>query len=65
MLALLGGVILAAVGCWELKPKGFQLAGLVVFVGAFFVACGMGCFHGYDYLEREKINQPQQGLFPK
>ena len=57
MVALLVGVVVSSVGCWYISPKFFRVAGLVVFIGAFFVALGMACFHGADYLEREKIDE--------
>ena len=65
IVMLLIGVIVASCGCWRLSVRGFRLAGLLMFLATFFVALAMTAFHVYDYLEREEINQRQQGLFPR
>ena len=62
VVVILAGVILSSVGCWYISPNYFRYAGVTTFCGAFSVAIGMGLFHGWDFLEREKIDQEE---FPK
>lgn len=59
MILVVVGCIVGAVGCWKLSGSFIRIAGLIVFVGAFLNAGGMAFFHGYEYLERQKIRQEQ------
>lgn len=58
MLMLLLAAILTGIGCWTLRPGTVKAAGVVVAIGAFFAAGGVAFFHGYEYLENNKIDTP-------
>jgi len=59
LLFLLISISISAMGCWTLNENIMRYSGLMAFLGGFCAAGGMACFHGYDYLEKEKIDREE------
>ncbi|KAI0230995.1 hypothetical protein LSAT2_018638 [Lamellibrachia satsuma] len=58
MVSLLLSVVSAIVGgigCYKASKNIVRTTALLMFLSAFFIAGGMAFFHGYEYLEKNKI----------
>jgi len=58
LLLLLLAVSFGGLSCLHVTPNHMTMAGVVALIAAFSTFGGMGVFHGYTYLEDNKINKP-------
>lgn len=49
--------LMGVAGCWNASPRLVRSTGILMFFGMFFVAAGMALFHGYYYLEENKLTE--------